>query len=274
MLTRAGAKLLDFGLAKKTMISAAEPAPSELEAGPATRPGMIIGTLPYMAPEQVRGEPADVRSDIFALGAMLHEMATGQRAFEATIQASLIAKILEAEPADVSSLVPQTPPGFDHVVRGCVVKAPVDRWQTAHDVKMQLQWIQAASSRGEAVAPATTPRWRRAWVPWAVAAAAAALAATLLLMWPGPVETPAPQARLDLMLPPQFQLSEYDVGAISPDGRQFVFSAKVGGHQRHLVLRDMASGELVVITGTENPFKPFWSPDSRSVAFLAPLRGS
>ena len=107
-----------------------------------------------MAPEQVQGQPADVRTDIFALGALLHEMATGRRAFEATTQASLIAKILETEPPAVSSLAPLTPPALDHVVQGCLAKAPADRWQTAHDVKMQLQWIQAQGSRLEAAAPA------------------------------------------------------------------------------------------------------------------------
>ena len=275
MLTPAGTKLLDFGLAKKTMIGAAGQALTEVETGPATAtaPGVIIGTLQYMAPEQVQGQPADVRTDIFALGTILHEMATGQRAFEATTQASLIAKILETEPADVSSLVPLTPAALDHVVRGCLAKAPVDRWQTAHDVKMQLQWIQAVSSRGEAAAPSTVSRRRRAWLPWAIAAASTALAATVLLMWPRPVVTLAPQARVDLMLPPQFRLTDFDVGAISPDGRQFVFSAQVDGKQRHLVLRDMASSELVVIPDTRNAFKPFWSPDGRSVAFIVAHNG-
>src|SRR6185295_5322154 len=147
MLTPAGTKLLDFGLAKNLM-GASEQALSELATSPrtATAQGTILGTLPYMAPEQVQGLPADARTDLFALGITLHEMATGRRAFEATTQASLIAKILETEPPVVSSLVPLSPPALDHVVQGCLAKAPVDRWQTAHDVKMQLQWIQAQGS--------------------------------------------------------------------------------------------------------------------------------
>ena len=147
MLTPAGTKLLDFGLAKHT-VGAAGQALSMLATAPGTgtAQGTIIGTLQYMAPEQVQGQPADARTDIFALGTILYEMATGRRAFEATTQASLIAKILETEPPVVSSLAPLTPPALDHVVQGCLAKAPADRWQTAHDVKLQLQWIQAQGS--------------------------------------------------------------------------------------------------------------------------------
>ena len=269
MVTSGGIKLLDFGLAKNT-VGAGGQALSQLATAPgtATAQGTIIGTLQYMAPEQVQGQPADVRTDIFALGALLHEMATGRRAFEATTQASLIAKILETEPPSVSSLAPLTPAALDHVVQGCLAKAPVDRWQTAHDVKMQLQWIQAQGSRVEAAAPAAVSRWRMAWVPWVVAAASAALAATMLVMWPGPVGAPAP-ARFDLIVPPRFRLSEWDVGAISPDGRRFVFTAQVDGPLRHLVLRDLNSTEMVVMPDTEDPWRPFWSPDSQSVAFIA-----
>ena len=269
MITPGGTKLLDFGLAKNT-IGAGGQTLSQLATAPgtATAQGAIIGTLQYMAPEQVQGQPADARTDIFALGALLHEMATGRRAFEATTQASLIAKILETEPSTVSSLAPLTPPALDHVVQNCLMKAPVDRWQTAHDVKIQLQWIQAQGSRVEAVAHASVSRRRMAWAPWVFAAASAALAATMFVMWPGPVGAPPP-ARFDLIVPPRFRLSEWDVGAISPDGRRFVFTAQVDGPLRHLVLRDLNSTEMVVMPDTEDPWRPFWSPDSQSVAFIA-----
>jgi serine/threonine protein kinase len=144
MLTPVGTKLLDFGLAKHA-VGSAEQALSMLatQPGTATAMGTIIGTLQYMAPEQVQGQPADARTDIFAFGAMLHEMTTGRRAFEATTQASLIAKILETEPPAVSSVAPLAPPALDHVIQSCLAKAPADRWQTAHDIRLQLQWIQA-----------------------------------------------------------------------------------------------------------------------------------
>jgi Tol biopolymer transport system component len=267
MITSGGIKLLDFGLAKNTP-GAGGQALSQLATAPGTgtAQGTIIGTLQYMAPEQVQGQPADVRTDIFALGALLHEMATGRRAFEATTQASLIAKILETEPPTVSSLVPLTPPALDHVVQGCLAKVPADRWQTAHDVKMQLQWMQAQGSRVEGTASAAIFQRRLAWVPWVVAAASAALAAGLL--WSRQVVTQPTRARFDLILPPQFRLSSLDDGAISPDGQRFVFSASVDGGRSQLVLRDVASTELEVIRGTQRAYRPFWSPDSRSIAFF------
>jgi eukaryotic-like serine/threonine-protein kinase len=268
MLTPAGTKLLDFGLAKHTTGSAGQ-AFSMLATAPGTgtAQGTIIGTLQYMAPEQVQGAPADARTDIFALGSMLYEMATGRRTFEATTQASLIAKILETEPPAVSTLAPLTPPVFDHVVQGCLAKAPADRWQTAHDVKMQLQWIQAQGSHAaEAPSAAVLPR-RAGWVPWIVVAAvfSAALVATALLR---SARTPAIQApvRFDLILPAEMR--HFDDGAISPDGQRFVFGAIVDGRSQ-LVLRDMATTDLVVLSGTEGAFGLFWSADSQSIAFSA-----
>ncbi len=268
MLTAAGTKLLDFGLAKNT-IGPAGQALSELATSPrtATAQGTILGTLPYMAPEQVQGLPADARTDLFALGTILHEMATGRRAFEATTQASLIAKILETEPPVVSSLAPLTPPALDHVVQGCLAKAPTDRWQTAHDVKMELQWIQAQGFRVDAAAPAAVSQTAHGvGVLGRCCRIPAALAATTLLRPSRPVVT-APPVRFDLILPPEMRPGVFDTGAISPDGRRFVFDAMVDGRQR-LVLRDMASTALVVLAGTEGGFNPFWSPDSRAVAFF------
>jgi eukaryotic-like serine/threonine-protein kinase len=148
MLTPSGTKLLDFGLAKHTM-SAAGQALSMFATAPGTgtAQGTIIGTLRYMAPEQVQGSPADARTDIFALGTILYEMATGRRAFEAKTQASLTAKILETDVPAVSTVTPVAPPSLDHVVQSCLAKEPANRWQTAHDVKLELQWIQAEGSR-------------------------------------------------------------------------------------------------------------------------------
>ena len=273
MLTPAGTKLLDFGLAKNLM-GASEQGLSQLATTPgtATAEGTILGTLPYMAPEQVQGLPADARTDLFALGTILHEMATGRRAFEATTQASLIAKILETEPPSVSSLASLTPPALDHVVQGCLAKAPVDRWQTAHDVKMQLHWIQAQGSSTHLDPSVELPRGRMAWVPWTIAVFAfAALAATWLglLPWPTPSVVPPLRTRLDLILPPEMRLDDVDHGAISPDGTRFAFTATVNG-RRMLVLRDLASTELVIID-SESAFFPFWSPDGRSVGFFTYL---
>src|SRR5918994_131859 len=187
MLTASGTKLLDFGLAKHT-VGAAGQALSMLATAPGagTAQGTIIGTLQYMAPEQVQGAPADARTDIFALGTILYEMATGRRAFEAKTQASLIAKILETEVPAVSTLTPVAPAVFDHVVQGCLAKEPADRWQIAHDVRMQLQWFQHQGPVSS-VGPPQRARPRE-WLAWIVSTLAVVIAAVSLLQH-GPAPT-------------------------------------------------------------------------------------
>ena len=229
MLTPAGTKLLDFGLAKNT-IGPGGQALSQLATAPgtATAQGTILGTLPYMAPEQVQGLPADARTDLFALGTILHEMATGRRAFEATTQASLIAKILETEPPVVSSLAPLTPPALDHVVQGCLAKAPVDRWQTAHDVKMQLQWIQAQGFGTQLAPSVACPEAARRGYPGTIAVLAVRGTrrdgAPALLSVTGALRQRRRRAPVSTcVLPPEMRQGEIDqAGAISPDGRRFV----------------------------------------------------
>src|SRR5262249_55620564 len=149
MITKAGVKLLDFGLAKA--MSPAAPAGS-LTALPTqqglTQEGTILGTFQYMAPEQLEGKEADSRSDIFALGAVLYEMATGRKAFSGTSQASLISSIMKEDPPPVSSIQAMSPPALDRVVRTCLAKDPEDRWQSAHDVGNELKWIAEGSQAG------------------------------------------------------------------------------------------------------------------------------
>ena len=272
MLTAAGTKLLDFGLARHT-VGAVGQALSMLATvpGTGTAEGTIIGTLQYMAPEQVQGAPADTRSDIFALGTILHEMATGRRAFEAKTQASLIAKILETDAPPVSAFAPLAPPVFDHLVQDCLAKEPADRWQTAHDVKLQLQWIQAQGSPTELRGSAVVPRRRTIWLWCAVAAfAGVALAAgALRLPFTRSPLPPAAAARFEITLPEDMRVdSVYDRAAISPDGQRLVFSASLKGRTQ-LFIRDLGSTAVVGLDDTESGFNPFWSPDSRSVAFFA-----
>ena len=150
MLTKAGTKLLDFGLAK-LKVPAAAPNLSGLPASPAhgeplTEKGTLLGTVQYMAPEQLAGKEADARADIFALGTVIYEMATGKKAFEAESQASLMAAILEHDPPPMSSLQPRTPPALARLVKKCLVKDPEDRWQTARDLTTALTWIADAGS--------------------------------------------------------------------------------------------------------------------------------
>jgi serine/threonine protein kinase len=138
MLTKSGVKLLDFGLAKmRTADAVAGMTALPTQTTPLTGEGTILGTLQYMAPEQLEGKEADARTDIFALGAMIHEMVTGRKAFEEGSQASLIAAILERDPPLISTLQPLTPPALDRVVQTCLAKEPDARWQNAHDILVQ-----------------------------------------------------------------------------------------------------------------------------------------
>ena len=276
MLTRTGAKLLDFGLAKA---GSEAPAPIEgvtslpTEHRPLTQEGTILGTFQYMSPEQLEGQEVDARSDVFALGAVLYEMATGSRAFQGKNKTSLIAAIVSSQPPPISSVQPVSPPALDHVVRKCLEKDPEDRWQSAHDVSTQLRWIAEAGSQAGMAAPLAMKRKTRERMAWAAAAAATLLAAAfagILLLKPGAEERPivasilAPHNTL-------FQLAEGDAGTltVSPDGRKVTFMAKGEDGRRLLYVRELESGEARPLMGTEDAVFPFWSPDSRFVAFFA-----
>src|SRR5271169_217555 len=153
MLTKSGAKLMDFGLAKPVL--PASPPSSGMTATmatpagshPLTAQGMVVGTFQYMSPEQVEGKEADARSDIFAFGAVLYEMATGKRAFEGKTQLSLMSAILEKEPEPMATANPLTPPLLDHVLRRCLAKNPEERWQSAQDLKLELEWVRQSGSQ-------------------------------------------------------------------------------------------------------------------------------
>ena len=168
MLTKTGAKVLDFGLAK---VRGAEPVAGmtalPTQTTPLTVEGTILGTLQYMAPEQLEGKEADARTDIFALGAVIYEMATGRKAFEGKSQASLISAIMSTEPPPISTPQTMTPPALDHVVRSCLAKDREARWQSARDLETELKWI-AAGGSAHAVTPASVERFRKrerlAWI--------------------------------------------------------------------------------------------------------------
>ena len=275
MLTAAGTKLLDFGLAKHT-VGAAGQALSMLATAPGTgtAQGTIIGTVQYMAPEQVQGAPADARTDIFALGTILYEMATGRRAFEAKTQASLIAKILETDAPAVSTLVPLAPSTLDHVVQSCLAKAPADRWQAAHDILLELRWIQ---QYGSVPTPELPLRGRRReWLAW-VAGALGLMIAAMSLLSRDQTVAPLP-SRTEILLPPRLSLQDWTDGpVISPDGRTVVFAGVTEGIRR-LHVRALSASVVRPLPGTEGGMGPFWSPDGRTVGFSVgdqnPTRGA
>jgi Tol biopolymer transport system component/predicted Ser/Thr protein kinase len=269
LLTKSGVKLLDFGLAK-AVAPATQPsgmtALPTMASSPLTQEGTILGTFQYMAPEQLEGKEADARSDIFAFGAVLYEMATGKKAFSGASQASLISAIMKEEPAAIASLQPMTPPALDRVVKTCLAKDAEDRFQTAHDAKLQLQWIAEVGSAAGVPAPVIARRKSRerlAWIGFAIAALATALFAAGYVR-----RAPRPERgiRATLPFPEKLFLGEL---ALSPDGTRLAFTASKLGMEPTLWVRDLGGSSAQPVTGAENAYFPFWSPDSRSVAFFA-----
>jgi serine/threonine protein kinase len=276
MLTKSGAKLLDFGLAK--LRGPAAPITMSSMTGMATATptatGTILGTIHYMAPEQVEGRDADTRSDIWALGAVLYEMATGKRPFDGESAASVISAILRDTPPAVSTRQPLTPSALDHLVERCLEKDADERWQDARDVKRELAWI---AEGGTAVAPVgarTRKRWpeRAAWI----AAASGVLIALFFVLRQAPAPATRDVVRLSI-LPPDKTLftgqSTVTVSApqlaLSPDGRAIVFAAAAPGARPALWLRSLDAVTARSLPDTEGGESPFWSPDQRWIGYFA-----
>jgi serine/threonine protein kinase/Tol biopolymer transport system component len=274
-LTKTGAKLLDFGLARSGVAADALSGSTEMptEARPLTTAGTVLGTFQYMAPEQLEGQEADPRTDIFALGALLYEMATARRAFDGKSKTSLIAAILSTQPPPISSVLPVMPPALDHVVRKCLEKDPDDRWQSAKDVASELRWISEAGSQAGVPTTLSVRRRSRERIAWGLALALAA-ASVAALGWAlhlrGALREASRPFRAEVVPPPETPLVPVDSGALalSPDGQRLAFVSD-GEAQSRLAIRDLATGETKVLAGTDGATFPFWSPDSRWVAFFA-----
>jgi Tol biopolymer transport system component len=276
MLTKSGVKLLDFGLAKLrpdpasadsicTTFIAGAPHLHETD-GPLTDRGVLIGTLPYMAPEQLDGKEADTRTDLWALGCVLYEMVAGKRAFAADGQASLMSSILTAEPQRMGEHQPLAPADLVRLIRTCLAKDPEDRWQSAHDVMAELRWIAERGSGAGVDAPAP-PRGRRR--DRMVAAAAALLALALALGVAVALRPRAGVPEMTRFVVPAPVDGEFAPGlAVSPDGRQLAFIAERHG-RREIWVRPLAVLEARPLAGTEGARFPFWSPDGRSLGFFA-----
>ena len=275
-------KILDFGLAK-----AATDGGQEAETVAGTNPGIVLGTVGYMAPEQIRAQAVDGRADLFALGAVLYEMLAGRRAFQRDTAAETMTAILKEDPQELSLSRGDLPPALDAVVRHCLERNPAERFQSARDLIFNLQAasLATASGSGPAVAagevrsPARIA-WREA-VAWTLATALAVVCIAGLVLWRGRQPTGAgPAVARFQVLPPDkttwaFPLGAYDgsnSGTISPDGTMLAFVAADASGKALLWLRPIDSFTARSLPGTENAAFPFWSPDSRFVAFFTQTR--
>jgi eukaryotic-like serine/threonine-protein kinase len=270
MLTREGVKLLDFGLAK---LRAGEgPALEATRTGDLTEDGVILGTVPYMAPEQLEGREVDARADVFALGVVLYETVSGRRPFDGDSKARIMAAILHSEPALVSTFQPLSPPALDHLIRKCLAKDREERWQTAADVSIALSWIlEGGSSAGLPPKVARKRDHRRGLLAGAaglVLGAAAAGGAVWAWRRPAPPAS-RPPLRLELELaPPALVGGAQRALALSPDGARIAYVT--GSREDHrLAVRLLSQPQSLVLEGTEGAAHPFFSPDGRWVAFSA-----
>ena len=275
MLTPSGAKLMDFGLAKPNL---ARDGTSGLTAMPTqttplTAQGTIVGTYQYMSPEQVEGREADARSDIFALGAVLYEMATGKRAFDGKSQISVMAAILEKEPPAMSEIQPMAPPALERLVQTCLKKDPEERLQSARDVKLHLEWIGEAGSRAGIPAPLATRRKTRQRLAWALVGACGILAAGFAFAYLKEASV-RPRPVRSYVLPPEKTSFAFDAATggpvLSPDGTRMIFAAVDASGKKILWVRPLDSLTAQPLEGTEEASFPFWSPDSRFVGFFVP----
>ncbi len=270
MLTPTSAKLLDFGLAKPTApLSSAVTLTAATENSPMTEQGTIVGTFQYMSPEQIEGKELDGRSDIFSFGAVLYEMLTGKPAFEGKNQLSIASAILEKEPVPISAMRPLTPSTLDHAIRRCLAKDREERWQTARDVKLELQWIAEGGSQGGTPAPVVSQRKVRERLAWSVATLLTlGLVAVAFLYLREKPPAPVALVRFEIPLPVKPALRLAGPFALSPDGHELAFAAtSVDGIPR-IWVRALNSLEMRPLPGTESVGSLlFWSPDSRFIAF-------
>ena len=287
MLTKAGSKILDFGLAKlkpqlvRTDIPFSEmvtpppgvPLPHGFGPDALTASGTILGTLLYMAPEQLEGrvDEIDGRADIFSLGTVIYEMATGRKAFPGKSQASVIAAILKDDPPPMATLQPMTPPALDRLVKICLSKEPDERWQSALDLCRELEWIKEGGHDASGIAaaeeaPDPARKWKRRLAFSAVGLAAWLV--TALVIWnlrPAPPQPGVMRFSVTTPGPP----SAPDRLAVSPDGGSIAFQAQDFSGNSQIWVRTMDSLVARPIAGTERGAAPFWSPDGRFLGFFA-----
>jgi eukaryotic-like serine/threonine-protein kinase len=266
MLTKSGAKLLDFGLAKPAPNAATVASGSMATMSkPLTVDGTILGTFQYMAPEQLQGRDADARSDLFALGAVLHEMLTGKRAFAGKSQISVMSAILEKDPEPVSAVQPLASPALDHVIQRALAKDPNDRWQTARDLMQELKWSTEKAAPPTGAAPtAAPPRRTREVFAWLLSGALVLILVAGAIWWRSskpPAET--------MYFPAPLPFPAKDI-AVAPNGHTIALVGYQDSARRNVLwIYELGSNDAKSLAGTEGASYPFWSADGRSLAFFA-----
>jgi Tol biopolymer transport system component/tRNA A-37 threonylcarbamoyl transferase component Bud32 len=276
MLTRSGAKLMDFGLAKS--VASVAPQSSGLSvtlttpnaSQPLTAEGTIIGTFQYMSPEQIEGKEADSRSDIFSFGAVLYEMASGRRAFDGKSQLSVASAILERDPEPISAAQPAASPALQHVVEGALMKDPEARWQSAADIARQLRWIRSPESSASAARPRLPHR--RSWERWIWGAATVALLA--LLLWFAVFNRPQRRVVRAYVTPPSDAAFDFmgdfsGPPVASPDGTRIAFAARGPKEGNSIWVRRLDTPNAEKLAGTEGAYAIFWSADGKFLGFFA-----
>ena len=253
LATKQGIKLLDFGLAKQAVRLSEEDVTKAL-----TGQGQILGTLQYMSPEQLQGKEVDARGDLFSFGCVLYELLTGKRAFDGTTAASVMAAILEREPAPLEIAQP-----LDRVVSRSLAKDPDQRFQTARDLKAALTWALEQPA-------AAAANQRRSRLPWVVAGLLTVATAGLGgLYWRATRPLDRPLMRLSVDLGPDAVAGRFTTAAISPDGSRLVFPIKSTDGTQMLATRLMGETSSALLSGTESGRDPFFSPDGKWIGFFA-----
>jgi Tol biopolymer transport system component len=262
-------KILDFGLAKLTEVEPAIQATNLPTAAPATEPGLVMGTIGYMSPEQVKGKRADARSDIFAFGAVFYEMLSGKRAFHGDSAGETMASILREDPPELSVTNQNISPGLERIVRHCLEKNPERRFQSSSDIAFALQTLSETSASAFPGAPRISGHRIPRGFLWGIAGLlAGAIAASLLTMGHrGSGASPGRPIRFEIAAPQDQRVA--GTVALSQDGSRLAFTAREPGGSTMLWIRALGNPTAEMLRGTEGAQFPFWSPDGRSVGFFA-----